>query len=134
MVSMSNLFITLSILLISVHGNMTTFDCPMRELALQYAQYIQPHLSMEQLQQIADALNGSPEAQNCNIKPSHVFTDIITQIPKTKTPSKWNDIDTDNIKIKLYVSDKYGSDTKHSGLSIEKKLEIFTRLLLSQFP
>eukprot|EP01084_Bolivina_argentea_P309824 535952_1 len=125
MASTLNIFITIFIaynLLISVNANMTTFDCPMRSLALQFAQHIQPHLSMEQLQQIADALNGSPEAQNCNIKPTDVFADIITQIPKTKTPLKWNDINNNNITIKLYVSDINGSDF-NSGLSIDSPLK-----------
>ena len=35
-----------------------TFDCPMRQLALQFAQEIQPWLTTTSLQQIADALNG----------------------------------------------------------------------------
>ncbi len=35
-----------------------SFDCPMRQLALEFAQNIQPFLSYDQLQEIADALKG----------------------------------------------------------------------------
>ena len=35
-----------------------TFDCPMRQLALEFAQDIQPWLTTTSLQEIADALNG----------------------------------------------------------------------------
>ena len=35
-----------------------SFDCPMRQLALEFAQDIQPWLTTTSLQEIADALNG----------------------------------------------------------------------------
>ena len=44
-----------------------SFDCPMRSLAMEYARKIQPNLSTQKLQEIADALNGAKEAQNCNV-------------------------------------------------------------------
>lgn len=43
------------------------FDCGMRKLALQYAVHIQPGISKEALQDIADALNGTPEAMCRNV-------------------------------------------------------------------
>ena len=105
-------------------ANMTTFDCPMRELALQFAQYIQPHLSMQQLQQIADALNGSPEAQNCNVQPTQVFKHNLNDIPKHKSPPSWPDIHHKNDKtLKIYVSTKHGSNDFNSGLSINSPLK-----------
>eukprot|EP01083_Nonionella_stella_P283224 963856_1 len=68
-----------------------TFDCPMRQLALEFAQEIQPWLTTDQLQEIADALNGSPEKEpkNCTIKPSS-----LSHIPSNKhrSPPQWNDI------------------------------------------
>ena len=101
---------------------METFDCPMRELTLQFAHHIQPHLSMVQLQEIADALNGSPEAQNCNLSAAELFSNIKHQISTFRTPHIWSDLssarETENI-LKVYVSNEYGSDSDHSGLSIE---------------
>lgn len=44
------------------------FDCPMRDLALEYAAYIQPFRPAEAFQQLTDALNGSPEkVPNCTV-------------------------------------------------------------------
>ena len=40
------------------------FDCPMRQLSLEYAMKINPHLSKNQLQGIADALNGGKGSIN----------------------------------------------------------------------
>lgn len=45
----------------------STFDCKMRELAMDYAHKIQPWLSDMKFKEVADALNGAQEAQNCNI-------------------------------------------------------------------
>ena len=56
------------LLLVSYAGQYPNdFDCPMRNLALEFSQYIQPWLTEQQLNEISDALNGSPEAQNCNV-------------------------------------------------------------------
>ena len=54
-------------LLASSQADQKSFDCPMRGLALEYARKIQPNLSTQKLQEIADALNGAKEAQNCNV-------------------------------------------------------------------
>eukprot|EP01084_Bolivina_argentea_P179204 309680_1 len=72
-------------LLIVIHGNHilpsiessghfpASFDCPMRQLVLEYAQHIQPHLAKNKLQEIADALNGDPlKPQNCTISPNNL--------------------------------------------------------------
>lgn len=46
-----------------------TFDCPMRELALQYAALLQPWRSATSFQELADALNGTPEkAPSCTVQ------------------------------------------------------------------
>eukprot|EP01084_Bolivina_argentea_P256721 432330_1 len=56
----------------------TSFDCPMRQLSLEYAQHIQPWLSTKSLKEIADALIGSPEATPCNLSiPFQHNNDII---------------------------------------------------------
>ena len=119
------LFLLISGLFVICDGDIDTFDCPMRQLALQYAQYIQPHLSLPQLQEIADALNGSPEAQNCTISPNKLFAHILHKIAKYKTPPTWIDIDNNNtdIELKIYVSDTNGSDKYNTGLSIHSPLK-----------
>ena len=54
-------------------GSRLSFDCGMRELALDFASFIQPDLTSTQLNQIADALNGSPEkAPNCQVSPKQI--------------------------------------------------------------
>ena len=50
------------------NGDQKSFDCKMRQLALDFAQKIQPFRSKAHFQMIADALNGATEAQNCSIK------------------------------------------------------------------
>lgn len=45
----------------------STFDCKMRQLAMDYAHKIQPWLSDMKFQELADALNGAVEAQKCNV-------------------------------------------------------------------
>lgn len=45
-----------------------TFDCKMRKLALEFAHKLQPQRTAAQFQQLADALNGAPEAHGlCNV-------------------------------------------------------------------
>eukprot|EP01084_Bolivina_argentea_P069582 126588_1 len=81
-----------------------TFDCPMRQLALEFAQELQPWLTKSSLQEIADALNGSPEATN------HSCVDV-KRLPTTPPLNKeysstaYNDIYT------VYVSAKDGMDS-----------------------
>ena len=48
-------------------GDQKSFDCKMRQLALDFAHKIQPFRSKTHFQMIADALNGAPEAQNCSV-------------------------------------------------------------------
>eukprot|EP01083_Nonionella_stella_P220702 789342_1 len=67
------------------------FDCPMRQLALEFAMDIQPYLAADQLQEIADALNGSPESVNksCVTVPANWKK-------KYRTPPTWDDLKYDN--------------------------------------
>ncbi len=60
-------FITIFVFTSSCLADQKSFDCKMRQLAMDYAHKIQPSLSVVHFQQIADALNGAEEAQNCNI-------------------------------------------------------------------
>ena len=64
------------------------WDCPMRQLLLEYAVEIQPNITSDRLQEIADALNGTPEkAPNCTVEP----TNAMKQRPNRHAPS-WNDL------------------------------------------
>ena len=49
------------------HADQASFDCKMRQLAMDFARKVQPWLSDLQLQELADALNGAQEAQHCNV-------------------------------------------------------------------
>ena len=62
--------VVVALALLSAQGcraDQKSFDCKMRQLGMEFAQKIQPSLSKVKLQQIADALNGAQEAQNCNV-------------------------------------------------------------------
>ena len=50
-------------------GPSSAFDCGMRQLALHYARKLQPSRQTRHFQQLADALNGAPRAQQngCNV-------------------------------------------------------------------
>ena len=48
----------------------SAFDCAMRQLALEFAVQIQPLATLRQLRDLADALNGSPEALCRNATPT----------------------------------------------------------------
>ena len=61
------LFIVVVLLSARCLADQSTFDCKMRELAMEYAHKIQPWLSDLKFQEIADALNGAEEAQNCSV-------------------------------------------------------------------
>lgn len=41
------------------------YDCPLRQLAIDFAHEIQPRLTFAQLQELVDAVDGAQEAQNC---------------------------------------------------------------------
>ncbi len=64
----------------------------MRQLALDYGYKINPNLSTQQLQDIADALNGGPLADNCNVSPAN--------ITKSTSTSQTNKLDQFYSKLK----------------------------------
>eukprot|EP01084_Bolivina_argentea_P238607 400859_1 len=108
-------FVTLFVCCLSAPQS---FDCPMRELALQFAQEIQPFLTGDQLQQIADALNGSPEAQHCNIS----ATSLKYNKQHREAPI-WNDLnDINDIKNTLFVDYNNGNDDHNGSISHPLKL------------
>ena len=86
-------------------GDQKTFDCKMRQLALDYAIRIQPYRTKAQFQQVADALNGSPEAQGCNIT-----------IPNRKYAESRFSTFPAPAKSTVYVDAVRGSDTNTGTL------------------
>eukprot|EP01084_Bolivina_argentea_P066970 122070_1 len=92
------------------------FDCPMRQLALEFAMDIQPYLAADQLQEIADALNGSPESVNksCVTVPANWKK-------KYRTPPNWNDLNYDN-RNTLFVDYINGNDNHNGSISYPLKL------------
>eukprot|EP01084_Bolivina_argentea_P125115 221704_1 len=93
----------------------TDFDCPMREQAIQYANYIQPKLSLTKLQQIADALNGSPEAQDCNITVQNIRSLNISNIKQNNNPPSWTDLQHTHSDINIYIDINNGNDITNNG-------------------
>eukprot|EP01084_Bolivina_argentea_P288607 495377_1 len=91
------------------------FDCPMRLLALEFAMEIQPNLSADQLQEIADALNGAKESINksCVQIPDN-------WIKKHRNPPSWDDLN--NSTASLYVDYINGND-RNNGISIDSPLQ-----------
>eukprot|EP01084_Bolivina_argentea_P108699 194284_1 len=82
-----------------------SFDCPMRNLAVSFAQHIQPFLKQKQLKDIVDALSGSPENQNCSISLPHVSNlNKYNKIHDDKNDS------IDNSAV-IYVDVNYGLDS-----------------------
>lgn len=88
------------------------FDCPMRQLAVEFAHKIQPRLTQAQLQQIADALDGAAEAQDCNTTvPSHIAAaapaadarDGVRALPRVPLP--------DASAPQYYADAEHGSDS-----------------------
>ena len=51
-----------------------SLDCPLRQLQLDYAQQLQPTRAAVVFQELADALNGAQEAQNCSVAPKVTAT------------------------------------------------------------
>ena len=91
-------------------------DCPMKQFLLEYAVEIQPSITDVQLQEMADALNGSPLGIyfKCNVS-------------YTNPNSKDNRYDSDsgmdlNDGNTIYVSTKDGNDGNH-GLSLAYPLK-----------
>ena len=61
----------------------SSFDCPARALAVEFAASANPSLSAAHLQEIADALNGSPEkAPGCNVTVPPALLQERSSIPR----------------------------------------------------
>ena len=108
-----------------VKDPLDSFDCPMRQFALEYAMKIQPFLSRDQLQDIADGLNGAAESvnNNCVIVPSDwSITKNENRVKsKVSNSTKSNDNATDTIPT-IYVDYINGNDN-NNGLTLDKPIK-----------
>jgi hypothetical protein len=64
--------VLLATVILYVSADLTSLDCPLRQIGLDYAASLQPFRSSASFQEIADALNGAVEAANCSVKPMHL--------------------------------------------------------------
>jgi len=88
------------------------FDCPMRQLALEFAMSTQPFLAQDKLQEIADALNGAQEAVN------HSCVTVPADWPIKETlPPSWSDSDSDNDIPSIYVDFTRGDDANDGSIA-----------------
>jgi hypothetical protein len=60
----------LALALASASADKQSLDCPLRQIGVDYAQKIQPFRDTSAFRELADALNGAQEAQNCSVGPS----------------------------------------------------------------
>eukprot|EP01084_Bolivina_argentea_P000567 1064_1 len=97
----------------------TSFDCPMRKLAVEFAQKIQPFLSIAQLQQIIDALNGAPESRNCNLTLDKINLNLKTIKNYTSSPI-WNDIDYSSSST-IFIDYINGNDVYNGSMNYPLK-------------
>ena len=99
-----------------------SFDCKMRQLGMQFAQKIQPTLSKAKLQEIADALNGAEEAQNCSVSVPDVPEQIGKRAPSFPLPK----IDASS---SFYVDTNKGSDS-NSG-TVESPFQTINKAVMA---
>ena len=81
-----------------------SFDCKMRQLGMDYARKIQPFLSKTHLQEIADALNGAQEAQNCSVS----IPDSTSYVPYNRMAARSSPATASTV---FYVDATKGSDS-----------------------
>ena len=104
------LMATIGLVVITAPGilaDQKSFDCKMRQLGMAFAQKIQPSLSKDKLQEMADALNGAQEAQNCNVSVTEM--DTIKTVPNFPLPG--SEAST------FYVDANKGSDSNSGSMS-----------------
>ena len=88
------------------------FDCPMRQLALEFAMEIQPFLSKDKLQEIADALNGAQESAN----KSCVAVPTDWNLQHT-LPPEWQDLYIIDDTPSIYVDFNKGNDQNNGSIT-----------------
>ena len=108
-------------LLCTSNATPSDFDCPMRQLLLEYSVEINPSLTQRQLQDTADALNGSPRGvfYGCNVKPPSIHNTTFIK-PKYDPPSSTKTI---------YVDAKSGDDNINTGLSLSSPLKTLQKAI-----
>ena len=87
-------FVVLVTILLSVSADLTSLDCPLRQIGLDYAASLQPFRSLASLQEIADALNGAVEAANCSVKPKQRSGHSSSRVGWADLPSVQSGVNT----------------------------------------
>ena len=93
--------ITAAVFVASSDADQASFDCKMRQLAMDYARKIQPWLPDMKMQELADALNGAKEAQHCNV----TVQNSTNRFPRPPA------FPTSNADSAYYVDTNSGSDS-----------------------
>lgn len=90
-------------------ADMNSFDCKMRQMAVDFARKIQPWLPDTKYQELADALNGAQEAKNCNVSARvPAGASLAGPSPPSFPPPK-------DTAATYYVDANKGSDAHNSG-------------------
>lgn len=92
---------------------------------MEFAHHIQPWLSKSQLQEIADALNGTPESQNCSVTVPSNFLLNAPYTPTHHAPS-WDDMsDINNMSYDspsvIFVDYVQGNDAYNGTITFPIK-------------
>lgn len=120
------LMITTVVVLLMVTGSLAdkqSFDCKMRKMAMDFAHKIQPFRSEQYFKEIADALNGAKEAQNCNVSvPDFKIGENTNKRPPPAFPIP-------NTGSVFYVDAKKGSNA-NSGTK-DSPFETITKAIFS---
>jgi hypothetical protein len=96
----------LPLLLALAAADKISLDCPLRQLAVDFAQELQPKRPASVFQALADALNGAQEAQNCSVAPKasmHSLSSSASRMPSFPLPAPGAHI--------VFVDPAQGADT-----------------------
>ena len=97
-----------------VRGDLTTLDCPVRQLGLDMAQKLQPWRPVAAFTEIADALNGAVEAQHCKVAPS---APVQPSAPTTRRTLSYPLPTAEESPITVFVDAAAGSDAADGSLT-----------------
>jgi hypothetical protein len=117
----------LLLLLASVRADKASLDCPLRQIAIDYAQKVQPSWrSLEAFQELADALNGAQEAVNCSVKPNaSASTKAASRVKAFPIPAE------STAALILYVDARHGNDNVNGDGSVARPFQSLHRALFA---
>lgn len=87
-----------------------SLDCPLRQVALDYAQRVQPAWRpLRAFEEFADALNGAPEAVDCHVKPN------ASASPSSDRRTALIPLPPADASLVIYIDPRAGDDADGSG-------------------